>query len=123
AELSVAGFVTALETRQAVIDAQLTIIDNQIESLGEQATQLAKAENDNEMYLRRIDRAQKLLDQVEEQMTRINLANQDATIQVTQLNAPSIPAVVSPILLKFLAIGTLFGGLLGIGLVYLLESK
>lgn len=123
AALSVNGFVTALETRQAVTKAQLEIIDEQIESLGEQAAQLAKAENDNDMYIRRIERAQKLLDQVEEQMTRINLANQDATIQVTQLNAPSPPRVVSPILLKFLAVGTLFGGMLGIGLVYLLESK
>ncbi len=123
AELSVKGFVTALEVRQAVISSQMAIIDEQIETLGDQATHLAKAENDNAMYIRKIDRSQKLFDQVEEQMTRINLANQDSSIQVTQLNAPSVPEIVSPILLKFLAVGTLFGGLIGIGLVYLLESK
>lgn len=123
AELSVTGFVTALETRQLVIGSQMKLLDEQILALGDQAAQLAKAETDNQMFLRKIDRAQKLFDQVEEQMTRINLANQDASINVTQLNAPSLPQIVSPILPKYLAVGTLLGGLVGLGLVYLLESK
>jgi capsular exopolysaccharide synthesis family protein len=123
AELSVQGFVTALETRETVLRAQMKMIDDQNLRLGDEATKLAKAESDNEMYLRKLDRAQKLLDQVEEQMTRINLANQDSSIKVTELNRPSLPVLVSPILLKFLAVGTLLGGLTGLGLVYLLESK
>ncbi len=123
AEMSVSGFVTALETREMVLKSQLTLIDQQIVRLDEQAMQLAKAESDDDMYLRRIERQQKLLDQVEEQMTRINLANQDSAISVTQLNPPSLPMLISPILLKFLAVGTILGLLAGGGLVYLLESK
>jgi len=123
AELSVQGFVTALETRETVLRAQMKMIDDQSERLGDEATKLAKAESDNEMFLRKIDRAQKLFDQVEEQMTRINLANQDSAIKVTELNRPSLPVLISPILLKYLAVGILLGGLAGLGLVYLLESK
>jgi len=123
AELAVAGFVTALETRQSVLQSQIQMIDDQSDRLGDQATKLAKAESDNEMFLRKIERAQNLFDQVEEQMTRINLANQDSTINVTQLNSPSTPKIESPILIKYLAVGTLLGGFAGLGLVYLLESQ
>lgn len=123
AEMLVSGFVTALETREMVLRSQLSLIDEQIARLGDEAMKLAKAESDNDMYLRRIERAQKLLDQVEEQMTRINLANQDSSISVTQLNPPSLPTLISPILLKFLAVGAILGLLAGGGLVYLLESK
>jgi len=123
AELSVAGFVTALETRETVLRAQMKMIDDQNVRLGDEAAKLAKAESDNQMFLRKIDRAQKLFSQVEEQMTRINLTNQDSTIKVTELNRPSIPMLISPILVKYLAVGTLLGGLAGLGLVYLLESK
>jgi len=123
AELAVSGFVRALETRRAVFDSQIGVLDKQISDLSEQATKLARAESENAMYLRRIDRSQKLFDGVEEQMTKVNLSDQDAAIHVSQLNSPSAPSLESPILAKFLVLGTLLGGLLGMGLVYLLESQ
>ncbi len=123
AELAVSGFVRALETRRTVLESQVTLLDNQITKLADQATKLARAETENAMFLRRIDRSQKLFDSVEEQMAKINLSDQDAAIHVSQLNAPSAPALVSPILSKFLAIGGLLGAMAGLGLVYLLESQ
>ena len=123
AELAVSGFVRALETRRTVMTSQIETLDKQITDLADQATKLARAESENAMYLRRIDRSQKLFDNVEEQMTRVNLSDQDSTIHISQLNAPSQSALVSPIVSKFLTIGGLLGGLCGMGLVYLLESQ
>lgn len=123
AELAVTGFVRALETRRAVMESQMAMLDTQIIGLSDQATKLARAESENDMFIRRIDRSQKLFDSVEEQMTRVNLSDQDASIHVSQLNAPSAPALVSPILSKFLAMGGMLGGMVGLGLVYLLESQ
>ena len=122
AELSVSGFVRALETRQSVQDAQMQVLDKQIGDLAEQASRLARAESENAMYLRRIDRSQKLFDSVEEQMTRISLSDQGSAIHVSELNPASAPSLVSPILTKFLALGTMLGGMAGLALVYLLES-
>ena len=123
AELAVSGFMKALETRKAVLESQTELLDTQITKLSGQAANLARAESENAMYLRRIDRAQKLFDSVEEQMTRISLADQDASIHVSQLNAPSAAGLVSPILSKFLLTGGMIGTMLGLGLVYLLESQ
>ncbi len=123
AELAVSGFVRAMETNRAVLESQISQLDKQIDSLNDRATKLVRAESENAMYLRRIDRAQKLFDGVEEQMTKINLSDQDTALHVSQLNAASAPMIVSPILIKFLAIGGLLGGLAGMGLVYLLESQ
>ena len=123
AQTAVAGFVRALETRRSVLDSQMQTLDKQIGDLSGLATKLARAESENAMYLRKIDRSQKLFDTVEEQMTRVNLSDQDAAIHVSELNAPSTPELVAPILAKYLALGTLLGGLAGLGLVYLLESQ
>ncbi len=122
AELAVTGFVRALETRRSVLEQQMAMLDQQMATLGDNAVRLARAESENAMYLRKIERAQKLFDQVEEQITRINLADKDGSIHVTELNSPTAPDLVSPILIKFLAVGGLLGGLAGLGLVYLLES-
>jgi succinoglycan biosynthesis transport protein ExoP len=123
AELAVSGFVKALETRRTVLMSQISQLDAQIDTLSDKATKLARAESENEMFIRRIGRQQKLFDSVEEQMAKINLSNQDAAIHVSQLNAPSAPALVSPILSKFLAVGGMLGAMAGLGLVYLLESQ
>jgi succinoglycan biosynthesis transport protein ExoP len=123
AEMAVGGFVKALETRRAVLLTQLEMLDEQVVNLSDQAAKLARAESDNAMYLRRIGRAQKLLDSVEEQMTKINLADQKASIHVSQLNPPSPAGLVAPILSKYLLVGGMLGGMLGLGLVYLLESQ
>lgn len=124
AERAVNSYISSLETNQAVVQAQLNLIDDQIEQLSSEASKLAEAESDNAMYLRKIERAQKLFDQFEEQMTRINLSSsQDANLSVRQLRSPSRPQQVAPVLWKFLAAGLLLGGLTGLTLVYLLESN
>lgn len=123
AELAVSGFLRSLETRRAVTQSQIDLISAQVKNLSEQASRLTRAESENSMYLRRIERAQLLFDSVEEQMSKITLSDQDASIHVTQLNAPSPPALIAPILSRYLAMGTLWGAMLGMGLVYLLESQ
>lgn len=123
AQLAVSGFLRALETRRTVTESQMAQLDTQISALSDQAAKLARAESENAMYIRRIERAQKLFDSVEEQMSKISLSDQDASIHVTQLNAPTPPSLIAPILSRYLAMGAVWGGLAGLGLVYLLESQ
>lgn len=123
ANLAVSGFTRAFETRRALNASQIAQLDAQIEELAEQATALARAESENAMYLRRIARAQRLFDTVEEQMSKITLSDQGPAIRVSQLNPPSSPALIAPILSRYLTMGALWGGMLGLGLVYLLESQ
>jgi len=123
AETAVSGFVRALETRRNVLESQIEFIDQQIATLVGEAKKLALDEAEHQSFLRRIGRAQKLHDGVEEQMTRINLSDNSAAVHVVRLNSPSAPELVAPILVKYLVAGVMLGGFAGLGLVYLLESQ
>lgn len=123
ARLAISGFTRAFETRRALNGSQMIQLDEQISALSEQATALARVESENAMYLRRIARAQRLFDTIEEQMSKITLSDQGPSIRVSQLNAPSPPTLIAPKLSRYLTMGILWGGMVGLGLVYLLESQ
>jgi len=122
AKMVVNTFVRGLRARLSVLDSQIALLDQQIDDLRISAAELADAEREDAMFRRKIERSQKLLSQVEEQMARINLTDQGTSIRVQALMARTKASRVAPLWEKTLGFGALFGALFGCGLVYLLES-
>ncbi|WP_162006835.1 polysaccharide biosynthesis tyrosine autokinase [Roseimaritima sediminicola] len=122
AKTVVSTFVRGLRTRASVLDSQIQDLTKQIEQARGNAAKLANAERVDEVYRQKVQRSQSLLSQVEEQMARINVTESGSNIRVEPLTAPTAAYRLAPILWKCLAVGTFLGGLVGCGLVYLLES-
>ena len=112
------------------LSAQMAMLASQIEALGEQirdelgkATELAEAELENEALIREMEQQRSLMDQLGEQMARVSISEDESETRVIELTAPSMAEIVSPILIKNLAIGGLLGLMLGGGLAFLLEKN
>ncbi len=120
----------ALQGVQQGLSAQTAMLSSQIEALGEQieeelakATELAEDELQNEAFLREMESQRDLMDQLGEQMARVSISEDESETRVTELTAPNQAKLVSPILIKNLAIGGFLGLMLGGGLAFLLEKN
>ncbi|WP_315850129.1 hypothetical protein [Novipirellula maiorica] len=108
--------------------AELDLLKNQISELDKQiadekaaAITLAKFEQDNVAMLREINRNRELMNQLEEQMARVSLTEEEGGTQVLELTAPSKAGLVGPNLARTLSLGTFLGLAIGAGLALLLE--
>jgi capsular exopolysaccharide synthesis family protein len=115
--------VTAMRAQKAALATRLENLDKAIAAEKEEAEKLASAEQTNASLVREIMQANGLLSTLKEQMARVDLADKQAGIMLTQLNQPSRARVVGPNLLLLLAGGLGVGLLMGCGLAYLLESQ
>ncbi len=84
---------------------------------------LAQVEQENEAQLREIERTRDLLEQLEEQMARVKLTEEDGGTTVVELTAPSPPYKVAPSLLRCLGLGTYLDWHWASGLALLLEKN
>ncbi|WP_231612085.1 polysaccharide biosynthesis tyrosine autokinase [Novipirellula galeiformis] len=110
--------------------AELDLLKNQILELDKQivderaaAIELAKYEQDNVAMLRELERNRDLMDQLEEQMARVSLTEEEGGTRVQELTAPSRAGRVGPNLTRTLAMGTFIGLVIGAGLALLLEMN
>ncbi|WP_283433299.1 polysaccharide biosynthesis tyrosine autokinase [Neorhodopirellula lusitana] len=106
-----------------LLKQQIAELDSQIASEKNEAVKLAKFEQENNAILREIDRSRELINQLEEQMTRVELTEEDGGIRLLELTAPSRAARVGPNIVMMLGAGTFFGMALGCGLALLLEKN
>ncbi|EMI41976.1 polysaccharide biosynthesis tyrosine autokinase [Rhodopirellula sp. SWK7] len=106
-----------------LLQQQIAELDQQIANEKSEAVQLAKYEQENNAILREIDRNRELIDQLEEQMARVELTEEEGGVRVSELSAPSSAYRVGPSMAKMLGIGTFLGIALGCGLALLLEKN
>ena len=123
----------AIEAVNAVVlasNAQVHLLKEQVRELDEQiveervaASKLAQIEQENQSQLREIERTHELLDQLEEQMARVSLVEDDHGTRVVELTAASMAYKVGPSLLKTVGVGSILGMLIGAALAMLLEKN
>jgi capsular exopolysaccharide synthesis family protein len=123
AEEAVNVILTASRAEVQLLKQQISEIDSQIASERIEAMKLAQDEQENASMLRQIDRNRELINQLDEQMARVELTEEEGGIQVSELRAPSRAYRTGPNLVKMLGIGTFLGLALGCGLALLLEKN
>ncbi|WP_442507038.1 polysaccharide biosynthesis tyrosine autokinase [Novipirellula sp. SH528] len=115
--------VVAGEAELQLLKDQISEVEQQIADEKAASITIAKFEQDNAGMLRELDRNRELMNQLEEQMARVSLTEEEGGTQVLELTAPSRAARVGPSIVKTLGIGTFLGIALGAGLALLLEKN
>lgn len=123
AKEAVKTIIQAGRAEVEVLKSRLAEIDGQIQDEKLEAARLASQEQDNRKYLRKIERTRELLDQLEQQMARVDLMEEESGTRVVELTKPSAAYRTAPNLVRYLAFGSLVGLALGVGLALLLEKN
>ncbi len=113
----------ASQAEVELLQEQIAELDLQIAVERSEAVKLAKFEQENNSILREIDRNRELINQLEEQMARVELTEEEGGVRVTELSAPSSASRVGPNMSRMLAMGMFLGLALGCGLALLLEKN
>ena len=114
---------TGVAAEVAVLERQEKNLDEMIAQEAAGASRLAKYEQQNNSLQRQIERTTDLMEQLEEQIARVNLTEEESKTRVLELTAATPARLVGPVLIKMLAIGGLLGLALGSGLALLLEKN
>ncbi|QDT03486.1 Tyrosine-protein kinase ptk [Rubripirellula lacrimiformis] len=120
---AVNAVVLASKAQIDLLKAQIKELDGQITVERQDAAKLAQFEQENQAQLREIERTRDLLNQLEEQMARVTISEDERGTRVIELTAPSLAYKVGPSLLKTVGGGSILGILLGCGLALLLEKN
>tara|TARA_R110002049_G_scaffold72490_2_gene187210 strand:- start:244072 stop:246516 length:2445 start_codon:yes stop_codon:yes gene_type:complete len=107
----------------AVLERQEKDLDELIAQEAAGASRLAKYEQQNNSMVRQIERTSELMEQLEEQVARVNLTEDESKTRVLELTAASPARRVGPVWIKMLGLGGLIGLALGSGLALLLEKN
>ncbi len=106
-----------------MLNTQVQTLDQQIAEAQIKAAELAEYELRNADLISEMEQQHELMTQVEDQIARVQLTEEESGTRVTELTRPSQAYLVSPILYKNMGIGAFLGLLLGGGLAFLLEKN
>jgi succinoglycan biosynthesis transport protein ExoP len=123
AKEAVRTVLLAVNAELQLLSEQIKVLNQQIEAEKAEAVKLANDEQKNDSMLREIDRNRQLVEQLQEQMARVSLADQSLGTRVNELSAPSPAYLVGPNLIAALGIGSFLGLALGAGLAFMLEKN
>lgn len=112
-----------LATQIAMSESQIRELDSQIAVERKGAAELAEFEFRNADLISEIEQQRSLMDQLQDQMARVELTEESSGTRVIELTAPSKAYLVSPILYQNLGIGAFLGLLIGSGMAFLLEKN
>lgn len=120
---AVKAVVFSMRAQLQQYQAQILDLDSQIASERTAAATMARYEQDNTSMLREIERSQDLLDQLEEEISRVALTDEQQGTRVVELTAPTDAYKVGPRLALCLGLATLAGLAIGCGIALLLENN
>lgn len=120
---AVAAFFDAVTTQTNLLKRHLEELDRQIKEEQTAAIEVAQFEEENEARLREIERFKALTMQLEEQMARVNLSEEESKTRVEELTAPGQAYRIGPTLVKPLGIGLCAGLAFGLLLAFVLERS
>lgn len=125
--------VRAKETVDAVIyshKAKVAMLTGFIKELDEQiatekklAAEISQEELTNDQMVREMEQYRDLKHQLEENMGKAQLSEEESVTQIVELMKPTAASIVGPNIVKLCGIGTLLGLMLGSGLALLLEKN
>ncbi len=118
----VKGYLTGLKERVTIIKRRIADLDQRIEMEKQAAAEIVQLENEDTAHRRKIERHQSLLDQLEEQLARLNLVDDGGVgISVRELEAAGSASRIGPDQRQHLIMGALGGMMLGLAVAFLLE--
>ena len=106
-----------------MLKRQLTSLETEINEENRKALELAAYEIQNEDLLADLEQQGTLIEQLEEQLAKIELTEEESGTRVVELTAPSMAEVKSPVLPLNVGVGALLGLMLGSGFAFLLEKS
>ena len=115
------GYIKGIKERITILDDRIEELEKRSDSEKAAAAALVQFENDDTMYRRQIDRHQGLLNQLEEQLARLNLVDDGVGISVRELESAVNASRIGPDQRQHLIMGGLGGLMLGLGLAFLWE--
>jgi capsular exopolysaccharide synthesis family protein len=115
--------VIASQAEVKLLKQQVAELEGQIAIEKDEAIKLAKFEQENTAILREIERNRDLINQLEEQMARVELTEEDGGVRVSELSAPSVAYPIGPNMTKIIGMWTVLGLAAGCGLALLLEKN
>ena len=123
AEEAINAILYAARAETKLLGQQIADLDRMIGTERDAAIDLARYEQENHSMLREIERTRQLMDQLQEQMARVSLTEEDGSTRVDELTAPSAAYKVGPNLARSLGICGFLGLAIGSGLALLLEKN
>lgn len=117
------GIARGLETQIQMAQTNVNALGEEIAVERQKAVELAVYEIQNEDLLAELESQRSLMDQVQDQMARVELSEERSGTRVLELAAPTQALLVSPILIVNVGVGTLLGMMLGTGLAFMLEKN
>jgi succinoglycan biosynthesis transport protein ExoP len=112
-----------LATQIQMAAAQIKELDAQIAIETTNAAKLSEFEFANADLISEIEQQRSLMDELQDQMARVELTEESSETRVLELTAPTQAYLVSPILYQNLGIGLFLGLLVGAGMAFLLEKN
>ncbi|MEM0925328.1 MAG: capsular biosynthesis protein, partial [Planctomycetota bacterium] len=119
----VEAILASYEARIGMLQGHIKELDQQIGTEKVEAAKLAGAEYENLQRLREIEQYRAMLQQLEENMQKVDLTKEEEFTTIKELSRPTQAYLIGPSILKMGGIGTLVGLLLGGGLALLLEKN
>ncbi|WP_182870481.1 polysaccharide biosynthesis tyrosine autokinase [Rhodopirellula sp. JC639] len=123
----------ARETVQAVLashEAKVKMLEGFVDELEEQiiteklaAADISNYELENDAIVREMEQYRAMMQQLEENLGKTKLSDEESVTQVVELMKPTKAYLVGPSILKLGGLGTLVGLILGGGLALLLEKN
>ena len=113
----------ATKTEMTLLEERIAELDDEIQQEKAAAIELAMYEQENAALLREIDRNRQLIDQLEEQMARVSLTEEEGSTRVSELTAPTAAVQVGPDLARSVGIGAFIGLAIGGALALLFEKN
>ena len=123
AKEAIKAVLYAAKAESQLLQTQINEVDSQIADENKSAIKLAKYEQENASRLAEIARNQELINELNEQMTRVSLTEEESRTRVLELTATTNAKLIGPNMPKMLGIGTFLGIALGAGLALLLEKN
>ncbi|QDT60233.1 Tyrosine-protein kinase ptk [Stieleria bergensis] len=111
------------QAKVMMLQNHLKQLDDQIDLAKSKAIDLAKLERQDEEHRSELDRYRKWLTDFDDNLSRVQISEEESVTQVAELQAPTAAYVVAPNLIKLLGLGILVGLVIGSGSALLLEKN
>ncbi len=111
------------DARVEMLKGFMVELDEQIATEKSSAAEIASYELENEQMQREMEQLRELKQQLDENMSKTTISDEESTTQIVELMEPTKAYLVGPSIAKLSGIGTLLGLLIGSGIALLLEKN
>ncbi|MEM6365942.1 MAG: polysaccharide biosynthesis tyrosine autokinase, partial [Planctomycetota bacterium] len=119
----VQAVIASYEAKVGMLEGHIKELDEQISTAKIEAGKLSRYEYDNIQRQREIQQYRDMLQQLEENMGKVQLTEEETVTKVVQLSKPTRALLIGPSIVKMGGLGMILGVLLGGSLALVLEKN